>query len=246
MQEQKCRRACLGFTTLLCLAFCLALAVPQLPGAPQEQKTPKPMSLCVAVDATPGWYSRAIGSVLRPADPGRDPHLSARFAAFDQEREGPQPEFSGAEVLQMPPETPLREVVDACIGQLAGAAPESLRGVIVVAHEESFPSWMTAKELMESAEKSRVRIHAISLARRNAGKRENVFQRAGRALVEAVCWLGDGVLEGSSHSRSDTTDMLKRLADSTGGRFCPAASESDIVECADGISAAIRNDRLDQ
>jgi hypothetical protein len=134
---------------------------------------------------------------------------------------------------------PFREAMQVCFAELATLPPETARAMVIIVHEESYPSWVYTKWVMESVRQSGVRIYAISLAKRSSGERLGLFLRTGRALRDGMVWMIEGFMEALPPTRRSTSNMLKILSASSGGRFFTAGNEFAVLACAGEITAGI-------
>ena len=137
------------------------------------------------------------------------------------------------------PRMPLREALQICFAELAALPPETAKVMVIIVHEESYPSWISAQRLVESARKAGARVYVISLAKRSSSERLGFLRRTERTLRDGMVWMIEGFIDVLLPPRCSTSNMLKNLSVLSGGRFCTARNEFAVLACADEIAAGI-------
>jgi hypothetical protein len=218
--------------------LCSAILIISEAWALQDDGTARerPASVLLLVDASQGWYSNLadkIVHVFRTAPPA----AKLQIALFDFESGAAAHSLDtngdNVSTFDLPPRTPMREAMSACIERLSSA--EIHGTLIVVAHEESYQSWISSRRLKDSAQSAEITIHSIHFASRETEDRPGFFRRMGRAIGSGVVWVFDRFNDEPGASHGETADLLKSLAEYTGGHTCEAPNEQSAVACAEQI-----------
>lgn len=154
------------------------------------------------------------------------PVLQHRFAVKGVNRD----------VIVVKPRIPMREVMEAGFNWLIDTpGPHTM---IVIAHEQFYPTTVSQGRLLELARCTRTIVHTIHLA--STSTRSGVFRRLGRSLRNEAVWTSEvlGMGEGG-YSARDTARLLKVIADGTGGKACVANGERAAIDCARSVAADI-------
>lgn len=125
---------------------------------------------------------------------------------------------------------PLKDVVEK--GLLALITIPGPRTMIIVGHEQLYPSVVSSDRLWELARQWEIRVDTIYV---ESNDKETGVRRLGRRMKNA--FKPDSKLPGQS-SR-DTRRLLHLIADVTGGEFCVAKDEATGIAAANEIATDI-------
>jgi hypothetical protein len=220
---------------LLCCAilmFSEGLAAQEVGLVPQQPP------VVLLVDASQGWYSNLadkIVHVFRTSSPNANARLQIARFDFEPSAAGNTLMNQGENLpaLELPPRTPLREALSACIERLSSAETHGM--LVILAHEESYQSWISSRRLEDSAQSAEITVHSIHFKSRPKSDRPGFFGRIGRALGSSVIWFMDRFSNEPGASHGETADLLKGLAERTGGSTCEANDEQTGLACAEHI-----------
>lgn len=218
----------------------MCILLPKLYGSPEHDERQQSLSLFLLVDGDSGRHADSIKAVMDLFQAQLRPQDSLRIAIFDKEPDGraTKPLPINSPLLPLLPRTPLKDALEVCLGNIDLYATKSLKVAVILVHEESYRSWVSTKELQDLAKKWNVRIYAITL-NDTEQKHNNFIHRIGTALAAATVWVLDGLADGSAPSHHSTTNMLKTLSASSGGKVCCAGDNSEAIDCADHIYSEI-------
>lgn len=196
-------------------------------------------AVVLVADGSSGWQGEAAIKIVDELNATLDSKRALREARFDAE---PTPQLGftvkGArrDLVMVRPRTPMREAMETGFTWLI-TVPRP-RTMVVIAHEQFYPTKVSTGRLIELARRSGTKVHTIHLAssRGEAG----VFRHLGRSLKNGIVWFAEVlVLDERGYSARDTERLLKLMADSTGGKECVAADERSGIACADAIAGEL-------
>ncbi len=207
----------------------------------QETRCDQPVAAVIIVaEGSSGWQGEAANDIVGElkAVLGSCHALQvARFDAGPALQLGFTVEGARRDLVMVRPRTPMREAMETAFALLISAP--SPRTMVVIAHEQFYPTTVSTGRLLELSRRSETKVHTIHLvSNRDKG---GVFRRLGRSLRNGIVWLVETLgLEERGYSARDTSRLLKRMADATGGNACVAAAdEASGITCADAIAAEI-------
>jgi hypothetical protein len=112
------------------------------------------------------------------------------------------------------------------------------RTMIVIAHEQFYPSAMSSGRLVELARLSNATIHTVEV--QGAPARSGAFRRFGGALRDGLIWLFEAIGEDEhGYSAAHTARLLKRLSAETGGQSCVVRGDSKPGRCLEIVTARL-------
>jgi len=198
-----------------------------------------PAPVVVVVDGTSEWPGRAANRIvgeLKLELGSRHPLQVARFDAKPAPQLGFTVKGANRDLVKVRPRTPMREAMAAGFARLISAP--NPRTMVVIAHEQLYPTTVSTDGLIELARRSGTKVHTIHLASNRA--QGGVPRRLGRSLKNAIVWLVEAlVLKERGYSSRDTARLLKAMADATGGKACVAGGERTGSDCAKSVAAEI-------
>ena len=112
------------------------------------------------------------------------------------------------------------------------------RTMVVIAHEQYYPSSLSKDRLLELARRSETTVHTIHLSsmRVTAG----VCRKVRRSLGNGIVWLVETLgMQERGYSARDTARVLKMISDATGGTACEISGEKTWTQCARTVAAEI-------
>ena len=194
----------------------------------------------VVADGNAGWQGAAANGVVEELKAGLDSCHELRVARFDAEPQlhfGFTVEGDNRDLIEVRPHTPMAEVMEWAFNFLMDTPRP--RTMVVIAHEQFYPSMVSPARLLGLARRSETTIHTIHLT----APKEHIrlFPRLGRAIRNGAGRLFDAfvVEDELSYSAVETARMLKEIADATGGKACVTDRERTGIDCAQSITAEI-------
>ena len=112
------------------------------------------------------------------------------------------------------------------------------RTMVVIVHEQYYPSSLSKDRLLELARRSKTTVHTIHLSstRETAG----VSRKVRRLLSNGIVWLVETLgMQERGYSSLDTARVLKMMAEKTGGTACEISGEKTWTQCARAVAAEI-------
>lgn len=217
----------------------LSLVLTGIVRVPVADANRLPTAVIVVMEGSPGQQGEAASKIVGTLKTVLGCRHALQVVRFDAEP-GLQSRLTvkGAnrDLMAVEPRTPMREAIEAGLIRLITVS--SPRTMVVIAHEQFYPTTVSKDRLLELARRSEAKIHAIYLA--SSRDKPGALRRFGRSLRNGIVWLVEVIiLEERGYSARDTSRLLKFMADATGGKYCVATDESSGIVCADGISAAI-------
>jgi hypothetical protein len=154
-----------------------------------------------------------------------EPALHSRFS------------MKGDDSMLVRARTPMRDAMETGLARLIDAPRP--RTMVVIAHEQFYPTAVSTGRLIELTRLSETKVHTIHLAS-NPGKRR-LFHRFGASLRGGAVWLVETSMGERGYAHRDTARLLKLFADETGGSACEATGERVAHDCARAVAAKIVN-----
>lgn len=199
----------------------------------------QPAAIILVVDGSSQWPGQAANEIVAEFQAMLGPCHALQVARFDAEpvlQHGISATGVNRDLVVVRPRTPMREAMEAGFARLIDVP--SPHAMVVIAHEQFYPTSVSQGRLVELARRSETTVHAIHLASSRA--QGGVFRRLRRWLGNGIVWLIETLaLEERGYSARDTAHLLKIMADATGGRSCTAADEQTRITCAKYIADAI-------
>jgi len=201
----------------------------------EEPLTP----VILVADGSSEWRGQAADRIVGELKAALGPCHALHVARFDAEptlQLGFAVRGTNRDLVVVRPRTPMREVMEAGFAQLMGVPrPHTM---VVVAHEQFYPTTVSTSRLIELARRSQTKVHTIHLAPGRA--KGGIFRRLGRSLRDGIVWVIEALaLEERGYSARDTARMLEVIADSTGGTTCVAGGGGTGIDCAKLVAAEI-------
>jgi hypothetical protein len=196
----------------------------------------------LVIDGSPGLPAGSIDAITNTLKSELPRSVSMRMAFFDAEaasgqKGGAEVRKSGSEILQVRPRTPLREVLASSISLFGSGAAAG--DIVLIVHEESYPSSISAKRLVESAQQAEIGVYAILLA--EPTENPGMVRRVGQAFRSAALWLVEGLLDEPRNPKRKTAALLKEIAEGTRGYTCAVTDETSANACAATIVSRLRD-----
>lgn len=221
----------------------LVAATTALPGTKLPSPMEKPEAACerlmppviLVADGTPGWQTQQVDKILDVLDAALVSSRELLVTRFDAE---PMPQRGFAvrgrhqDLVVAQPRTSMRETME--IGLALLKETPSPHVMVVIAHEQFYPSSVPMSRLLELARRSDTRVHTIHLASNHDQSMEHprFVQRIRNGAVWAVERLA---FRERAFSSRDTARLMKSISDATGGTACVAEDERTGIACADMI-----------
>jgi hypothetical protein len=222
------------------LFFLLLAGSTYVPGttlqAPAEQQHGTSRTAILVADGSPGWESQQADKILGELNALLDSSPALQVASYDAEPMS-EPGFavSGAnrDLVMVKPRTPMRDAMEMGFALLMEAPrPHTM---VVIAHEQFYPTSVSTSRLLELARRSEARVHTIFLT--SSPDQARASCRLGRHLRSGVVWVVERIaLRQRAYSVRDTSRFLKAMSDATGGTSCVAEDERTGIACADVIA----------
>jgi len=204
-----------------------------------KSESNKPIMLFLVIDGSSGWYKEATRAAVTLFQTKLQRKDHFQIAVFDSDpRDGNtlnSPPLDNY-FFPLPAREPMREAIERCLNDFKQYSSAISKVIIILVHDESYPSWISHKQLLESSRKSGSIIYGVMLSARNKDERESSMHRVWRTISAGIVWILDGLSEGPDSSRKNTYDLLKTLSVATGGITCSANNKTAILECAKSIS----------
>jgi hypothetical protein len=193
----------------------------------------------LVADGSSEWPGQAVNRIVGELKAALGSCHALQVARFDAEptlQLGFTVRGTNRDLVVVRPRTPMREVMEAGFAQLIGVPSRHI--MVIMAHEQFYPTTVSTSRLIELARRSETKVHTIHLA---SGRAESgIFRRLGRTLRDGIVRLIKALgMEERGSSPRDTERLLQVMADATGGKACIAADEHTRIECARSIAAAI-------
>jgi hypothetical protein len=210
-------------TEINSLAVILLLAAVEDNSRPVQERPP----IVVVSDGSSGWAGQTATRVaegLKGSEPGC---REEEIVAFDAE---PRDLVSGR------PRIPMRDAMEAAFVHLAETPGP--RTMVVVAHEQFYPSAISSGRLLDLARRTNTTVHTIYLSRKP--DKEGFGTRLNRTMRNRFVWfVEEFVVDERGHSARDTERFLNRIAAATGGTACAADEDDRKSDCVGRVRAAL-------
>lgn len=227
--------------------FFLLLAGPtDVPGAklqtPTERQHETSRTAIVIADAAPGRESQESIKILGELNAKLDSSPALQVASYDAEPMSEQGFAVGGanrDLVMLRPRTPMRDAME--IGFAALMEAPRPHTMVVIAHEQFYPTSVSTGRLLELAQRSGARVHTILLT--SSPDQATEGRGLGRHLRTGVVWVIERIaLRQRAYSVRDTARFLKTMSDTTGGKSCVAEDERTGMACAETIAAIIERE----
>lgn len=193
----------------------------------------------LVADGGSGWPGQAANEIVAELRAVVGSCHGLQLARFDAEpvlQHGFSVSGANRDLVVVRPRTPMREVMEAGLVRLRAAPPP--RTMVVIAHEQFYPTTVSVHRLIELARRSETRVYSIHLASKRSGG--GGFRRLGRSLRNGIVYLVEALgLEERGYSARDTERLFRVMAEATGGKLCIAAGERAAIDCAKLVASEI-------
>jgi hypothetical protein len=206
-----------------------ALAAGDLNGALSDQP---PGTVLIVAQARPDWYGVATNRIAAQLTAVLGLRQSVQVIRFDAEPVLQQEQtIEGAkrDLVVVRPATPLKDAMET--GLLALIAIPAPRTMIIVAHDQLYPSILSDDRLWDLARQWQIQVDTIYLGSNN---KETGVRRLGRRI--RGMFKPDPIRGGSTRQ---TRSFLRLMADVTSGEVCVANDERTGISAANAIAAQI-------
>jgi hypothetical protein len=196
-----------------------------------------PAPVIVVADGSRAWQGQTAKQAVVALKAELGPCYAVREAWFDAEPALHHRFRNQSEQPMVTARTPMRDAMEAGLARLIDAPrPHTM---VVIAHEQFYPTAVSTSRLLELTRGSETRVHTIHLAS-GPGKR-GLFRRFGASLRGGAVWLVETSMGERGYANRDTARFLTLLADESGGSACEASCERAAYDCAKSIAAEIMN-----
>ena len=206
-----------------------ALAAGDLNGDLSDQL---PGTVLIVAQARPDWYGVATNRIAAQLTAALGSRQSAQVVRFDAEpvlQQEQTVEGAKRDLVVVRPATPLKDAMET--GLLALIAIPGPRTMIIVAHDQLYPSILSDDRLWDLARRWQIQVHTIYLGSNN---KEIGVRRLGRRIKSI--FKPDSTLGGSPRQ---TRSFLRLMADVTSGESCVANDERTGIAAANAIAAQV-------
>jgi hypothetical protein len=223
----------------LLLTMLLGAAI-ELPGTnvlaagEQDASNHRPSGTVIVVaEASQDRHGVATNRVVSELTAALGPSQSVQVVHFDAEptlQSGRTVQGINRDLVVVTPRMPLKDVVEK--GLLALITIPGPRTMIIVGHEQLYPSIVSADRLWELARQWNIQVHTIYVG---SNDKETGVRRLGRRIKNAFKQDPKEPRE----SARDTRRFLHLMADATGGEACAANNEATGIVAANAIATEI-------
>ena len=221
----------------LTILFAAAIELPgtnALAGEQDDASNHRPSGTVIVVaEASQDWHGVATNRIVSELTAALGPSQSVEVVRFDAE-----PTLQNEQTVQgmnrdlvvVTPRMPLKDVIEK--GLLALIEMPGPRTMIIVGHEQLYPSIVSADRLWELARQWNIQVHTIYVG---SNDKETGVRRLGRRIKNAFKQDPKEPRE----SARDTRCFLHLMADATGGEPCVANNEATGIAAANAIATEI-------
>ena len=143
---------------------------------------------------------------------------------------------SELDLVSIRPRTPMRDSMEAAFARLLDVPGP--RTMVVIAHEQYYPSSLSTDRLLELARRSKTTVHTIHLS--SMGETAGFSRKVRRWLSNGIAWVAATLgMQERGYSARDTARVLKMMSDATGGTACEISREKTWTQCARTVAAEI-------
>lgn len=222
------------FLTILFAVAIELLGTNALAAGEQDASHRRPSGTVIVVaEASQDRHGVATNRIVSELTAALGPSQSIQVVRFDAE-----PTLQNEQTVQglnrdlvvVTPRMPLKDVVEK--GLLALIDIPGPRTMIIVGHEQLYPSIVSADRLWALARQWKIQVHTIYVG---SDDKETGVRRLGRRMKNAFKQDPKEPRE----SARDTRRLLHLLADVTGGEACVANDEATGIAAADAIASEI-------
>ncbi len=223
---------------LLTMLFAAAIEAPPTnalaAGTPNDDSNDRPTGTVIIVaEARPTWHGVATNRIVSELTASLHGWQSVQVVRFDAEPtlENEQTiEGVNRDLVVVRPRMPMKDVIEK--GLLALITIPGPRRMVIVAHDQLYPSIVAADRLWDLARQWDIQIHTIYVG---SDHKEIGVRRLGRRMKDI--FRPDSKPTGES--ARDTSRFLHLMADVTGGEACVANDEATGIAAANAIAAKI-------
>jgi hypothetical protein len=190
-------------------------------------------------DGSDGWVGQTANAIIGEITASLGANHVLQVVRFDAEpvlQNEACVRGSDLDSFFIRPRTPMRDTMEAAFARLLDASGP--RTVVVIAHEQFYPSSLSTDRLLDLARRSEATVHTIHLSsmRETAG----VSRKVRRSLSNGIVWLVETLgMQERGYSSLDTARLLKMMAEATGGTACEISGEKTWTQCARTVAADI-------
>jgi hypothetical protein len=237
-------RHCLFVTIFLCPLLLTCMALASQPDTSVESTSSNPIVLFLLVDGSDKRHTDAALSAVGLFGAKLQRQDSYQILVFDKEPNSNRildPLPVDSPFLPLRPRLPMRDAISKCLDAFARYPRQSEKVIVIFVDEESYASWISKRQLLESSRKSGAIIYGIIQSERNGDERKGFIHRMWNAIADAGIWMLDGLTDNPVPSRKNTHDLLDTISIRSGGKICSAAGAATMLKCAQKISDEIRS-----
>ncbi len=196
-------------------------------------------AIIMIADGSVGWAGKTANGIIGEIAASLDSSHVLQTVRFDAEpvlQHAFYTRRSELDLVSIRPRTPMRDSMEAAFARLLDVPGP--RTMVVMAHEQYYPSSVSIDRLLELARRSETTVHTIHLSsmRETAGVCRNVRRPLSNGIAWVVATLG---MQERGYSARDTARVLKMMSDATGGTACEISREKTWTQCARTVAAEI-------
>jgi hypothetical protein len=223
---------------LLTMLVAVAIEVPatnpiRAGGLDDDSKGRPPGTIVVVAGARQDRHGVATNRIVSDLTAELGPWQSVQVVRFDAEpvlQNEYTVEGANRDLVVVKPRTPLKDAMEA--GLLALITIPGPRGMIIVAHDQLYPSIVSADRLWDLARQWDIQVHTIYLG-------SNANETAVRRLARRMRNVFNQDSKEHGESPRDTRRFLHLMADVTGGEACVANDEATGIAAANAIAVKV-------
>jgi hypothetical protein len=213
------------------------LAMPSMAATHAGANEIRPGTILIVAAARSSRHGEAAERIVDELGRVLCPSQTVRVVRFDAE-----PTFQNERTIQganpdlmiVRPYTPLKEAIEMGLRELVTIPGR--RDMIVVAHDQAYPSSVSTDSLWELARQWEIHVYTIHLA---TGDNETRVRRLGRRLRNGISGAFKRGPDQQGNSAHDTRRFLHFMADATGAKACVANDENTGTAAAHAIADEI-------
>jgi len=223
---------------IIAILLAVAIGPPVTNALPAEEPNDasndrSPGTVVVVADARSDWHGVATNRIVTELTAKLGRSQSVQVVRFDAEpafQNEQTVEGANRDLIVVRPRMPLKEVIEK--GLLALITIPGPRTMIIVGHDQLYPSIVSADRLWDLARQWEIQVHTIYVG--SNGKEIGV-RRLGRGMRNL--FKPDSKEPGES--ARDTRRFLRLMADVTGGEACVANDGATGIAAADAIATEV-------
>jgi hypothetical protein len=190
-------------------------------------------------DGSDGWVGQTANAIIGEITASLGANHVLQVVRFDAEpvlQNEACMRGSDLDSFFIRPRTPMRDTMEAAFARRLDAPGP--RTVVVIAHEQFYPSSVSTDRLLDLARRSEATVHTIHLS--STRETSGVSRKVRRSLSNGIVWLVETLgMQERGYSARDTARLLKIMADATGGTSCETNGELTWTHCARTVAAEI-------